>query len=405
MNYKTFGIICLLAALALLGTVAYHNSTKSQVPIVFSARDMLATTWDNYKKGYIESSTGRTVDHQHNDVTTSEGQSYTMLRAVWMDDQAAFNQSWHWTQQFLTQPNSHLFSWLYGKRPDSSYGVRTDIGGQNSASDADTDIALALIFAYSRWQDKAYVDSARAIISDIWDKEVVMIQGKPYLAANDLEKSLSTPTIVMNPSYISPGTYKIFASVDRDHAWDKLADASYQVLKATMQSRLDKTQSAHIPPDWILVDRATGAISAGTAANLSTNYSFDAMRVPWRLALDWQWSQDSRAKDILSDMDFLKNQWRSKGLLYAGYGHDGQSANNFESPAVYGASLGYFLTEDAQDANAIYNQKLLALYNPDTNSWKEPLSYYDDNWAWFGLALYYNFLPNLASASLSAMTN
>lgn len=401
MNYKTFGIISLLGALALLATIAYHNSRKTQVPLVFSSRDMLTTIWDNYKKNFIETSTGRTLDHEHNDITTSEAESYTMLRAVWMDDQSVFDQSWHWTNQFLTESNSHIFSWLYGKGPTGAFGVRTDIGGQNSASDADSDIALALVFAYGRWQDKAYLDSAQAIISDIWNREVVMIQGKPYLAANDVEKTAKTAGIVVNPSYLSPATYKIFATIDPAHAWDKLADNSYQLLTTTLQSRLDKPQSAHIPPDWVIVDRTTGAVSAGTANNLTTNYGFDAMRTPWRLALDWQWNQDSRAKDVLSDMSFLKNQWEGKGKLFATYSHDGQPASDFESAAGYGTSLGYFLVEDAQDANAIYEQKLVSLYNPDTNAWKNQLGYYDDNWAWFGLALYYNFLPNLAPVSAS----
>src|SRR5258708_30516899 len=127
MNYKTFGMICILAAAALFLTVAYHSSIKGQVPLVFSPRDMLASTWSEYKKNYIEPGTARTLDHQHGDVTTSEGQSYTMLRAVWVDDQPAFNQTWSWTQKFMTQPNSHLFSWLYGKRPDGTYGVRADL--------------------------------------------------------------------------------------------------------------------------------------------------------------------------------------------------------------------------------------------------------------------------------------
>lgn len=397
MNYKTFGIICILAALALFLTVAYHHATRNQTPLVFSPRDMLASVWDHYKKDYLESSTGRTLDHQHDDITTSEGESYAMLRAVWNDDQATFDQSWHWTQQFLTQPNSHLFSWLYGKRPDGSYGVRTDLNGQNSASDADSDIALALIFAYGRWQDKSYLDSARAIVQDIWEREVVIIQGQPYLAADDLEKNINSPTIVVNPSYFSPATYKIFATIDPAHPWNKLADVSYQVLSASMRSKLDKPQTVKLPPDWILINRTTGAITPGNVNNLTTNFSFDAMRVPWRIALDWQWYQDPRAKNLLADMSFLKTQWDNLGLLYSGYSHDGQIVNNFESPAMYGASLGYFLVEDAEDANAIYNSKLRGLYNPDTNSWKNNLSYYDDNWAWFGLAMYHNYLPNLAA--------
>ena len=35
--------------------------------------------------------------------------------------------------------------------------------------------------------------------------------------------------------------------------------------------------------------------------------------------------------------------------------------------------------------------------NPDKQQWKNALSYYDDNWAWFGIALTQHALPNLAA--------
>lgn len=403
MNFRTFGLLCLIAAILLIGAVAYHNSQKSSVPIVFSPKDMLGAIWGKYKDRYIEQPSGRTVDHQHDDISTSEGESYSMLRAVWMDDQTAFDQSWQWTNKYLGRSDNHLFSWLYGKRPDGTWGVRADIGGQNSASDADTDIALALVFAYGRWQNPAYLAAAKQIIPDIWNNEVIQVGSMPYLSANNVEKTSGASTFVANPSYFAPYAYRIFARLDPAHPWQKLVDSSYQILNASMDNKLGKNLSNGLPPDWILVDRATAAVSAGTGNNLSSNYSFDAMRVPWRLAIDWQWNQDPRARDTLNKMNFLKNQWRTTGVLYAGYSHDGQLVNDFQAPAMYGGSIGYFLVADVQDANAIYDAKLRSLYNPDTDSWKQPLSYYDDNWAWFGLAMYHNFLPDLSTTAAAGL--
>jgi endo-1,4-beta-D-glucanase Y len=400
MNFKTFGALCVIASALIFATVAYHNSQKSQVPIIFSSKDILATTWRHYKENYIDPS-GRTVDHENNNVTTSEGESYTMLRAVWMDDQSIFDTSWKWTHENLTRSDGHIFSWLFGQRVDGTYGVLSDRGGQNSASDADSDIALALLFAYSRWQDPTYLSTAKDIINDIWKTEVVIINGRPYLAANNLEKNLSSPTVVINPSYFAPYAYKVFSKVDPNHPWSQLVDTSYEVLKTSMNEKLDKFQTVGLPPDWILINRITGLIEAGKSDNLSSNFTFDAMRIPWRIALDWEWNQDSRAKEVLKNMTFLENQWNNKKKIFAGYTHDGQIINDFETPAIYGGSIGYFLVTDVKNANSIYVTKLQSLYNPDTNSWKEELSYYDDNWAWFGLALYNNFLPNLSQATLS----
>ncbi len=66
-----------------------------------------------------------------------------------------------------------------------------------------------------------------------------------------------------------------------------------------------------------------------------------------------------------------------------------------EVPSLYGGTIGYFMLADPAHAADVYQQKLLFLYDPGANAWKVPLSYYDDNWAWFGIALYNHLLPNL----------
>jgi endoglucanase len=64
---------------------------------------------------------------------------------------------------------------------------------------------------------------------------------------------------------------------------------------------------------------------------------------------------------------------------------------------MYGGTIGYFILSASSTAADIYSRKLAFLYDPGADKWKEPLSYYDDNWAWFGIALYNNLLPNLAA--------
>ncbi|MDO8495362.1 MAG: glycosyl hydrolase family 8 [bacterium] len=390
---KLLGGIFIIAAVALIVTVIYYNSAKRQQAIVFSPRSMLDGIWDSYKKEYIAE--GRTVDKQRNNITTSEGQSYSMLRAVWVGDRETFDQVWGWTNANLKRIDSNLFSWMYGQRPNGSYGVLSEAGGDNSASDADTDIAMALLFANVRWGERDYLDSAQAIINDIWEMEVVVIANKPYLAANNLEKERSPEAVIINPSYLSPSAYRLFAQIDSGHDWTKLIDTSYEVIQKSIESPLDKERSINLPPDWILMDRSTAQIKAPNFSNLTSNYSFDAIRLPWRLALDWYWFKEPRALDNLYRLEFLQTQWDEKKLIHAGYAHNGQVISDFESPAVYGGSIGYFLVADSETAKNIYENKLAALYNPDTDSWKNPMSYYDDNWTWFGLALYNNLLPNL----------
>lgn len=397
MGTRLLGYIFIIAALVIIAGVVYRNGNKSEVPIVFSPTQILNATWLNYKNGFLEAGTGRTLDPSRNDVTTSEGESYTMLRAVWLGDKTTFDQSWTWTEDNLQhKTGDHLFSWLFGEEPNGSYGVLTAQGGETTASDADTDIALALLFAYGRWQDHTYLGDARVIMSDIWDNEVVTINGKPYMTADNKEKSGTGPTVAVDPSYLNPAAYRIFAEFDNSHPWAELATTSYEVINESMQAPLNVSKSAGLPPDWINLNKTTGAMSIPSAPN-DTNFGFDALRTPYRIALDYEWFGTPEAKTTLEQMGFLATQWQQNGKLDDTYAHDGTVVTDEEDAAMYGGTIGYFMIADPADAQNVYQQKLQYLFDPDTNTWKEPLDYYDDNWAWFGIALYNHDLPNLTA--------
>src|SRR5688572_27571716 len=107
------------AALAVLVIVGLIKSRNENIPLLFSERTMLSHIWEGYKREYLEPETYRTPDRQRGDITTSEGQSYTMLRAVWNDDKQTFDRSWAWTKNNLQREDA-LFSWLFGQREDGS---------------------------------------------------------------------------------------------------------------------------------------------------------------------------------------------------------------------------------------------------------------------------------------------
>lgn len=395
IQFLVSGFILSLGAL-LLCIGLYVGSDATRIPLTFSTSALSASAWEAYKITYTEKTSNRTMDLDRGYITTSEGQSYTMLRAVWLDDKDTYDKSWKWTRDNLKRPKDNLFSWKYGNLGDGSYGVLTNEGGNNTASDADSDIALSLVFAYARWQDPQYITSARAIVSDIWTIEVVSINGKPYLASNNLEKDSTKGTIIVNPSYFAPYAYRIFAKIDPTHPWMKLVDNSYTVLNTAMTEHLDSGTSANLVPDWIQVNKKTGFISAIGTSTLNTHYSYDAMRAPWRIALDWKWNNEPRAKQTLDQMTFLKDFWKEKGKIFTNYAHNGAAPADYEAPAIYGGTIGYFIVSDPEDAPTVYSKKLLILFDPNNNTWRETLSYYDDNWAWFGMALYNNQLPNLS---------
>lgn len=383
--------------MVIFAIIVIRRDSASVTPLIFSPTQVLASSWYDYKKTYIEPSSHRTIDPERGNSTTSEGQSYTMLRAVWQGDEPTFDASWQWTETNLQHPSDHLLSWLWGAKSDGTYGILTASNGQNSASDADTDTALALIFAYARWQDPNYMTSARAIIQDIWNKEVVMIQDKPYLAADDIEKVSPASTIVVNPSYFNPAAYHLFALVDSTHPWEALRSNAYAVLRDSSSDPLGSNTSSGLPPDWLMIDKKTGTIAAIPATDHDTSFGYDALRIPFRVALDAEWFHNPDATSVLKRFSFLSTAWASGSGLASAYRHDGSVSMPGESAAMYGGTLGYFMVQNPQVATDMYRQKLLSLYDANTGGWSPILSYYDNNWAWFGIALYNGQLPNLAA--------
>ncbi len=387
--------VFMLSSISAISALTYTESSRGDIPLVYAEKDMLQEMWHSYKKEYIEPGTNRTLDKQQNNITTSEGQSYTMLRAVWMDDQETFDKSWQWTKNNL-QRDDALFSWKFGQLPGGTYGIQDNVGGQNTATDGDSDIALSLLMAYSRWKDDKYLYDAKPIIGSIWEREVVMINDKPVLVANNLERD-NPQRVIVNPSYFSPYAYKVFAHVDKNHDWNGLSDNSYALLKQISESKLNTATSAGLPPDWVSIDRTTGEIQAVESPGLTTRFSFDAIRTPWRLALDYAWFKDERSRQLLASYKHLGTEWQSKGQLVAAYNHNGTPAAVYETPATYGATMGYFKVIEPATATTIYKTKLSVLYDPDEQRHKQKLSYYDDNWSWFGTALYLDELPNLTA--------
>jgi endo-1,4-beta-D-glucanase Y len=393
MKMRILGAVLVALGLGLAAFTFSHSTSQSRTSLVFSGNNMLSSLWRNFKTGYIEPSSGRVMDPADSHATTSEGQSYCLLRAVWQDDKPTFDKCWAFARDNLARPGDHLFAWKYGELGGGKHGVLTAVGGQNSASDADSDIAFALIMAYGRWQEPAYLQQAKPIIDDIWKHEVVMVQGRPVLVANNLEAG--NQKMIINPSYWSPYAYRVFANVDRSHPWRSLVDSTYTLLGKTMSQPLDQSTAAGLPPDWATIDRTTGVLAATGHDGLKTDYSFDALRVPWRLALDARWNKEDRAKALLAQMKPLGDQWSENQRLLADYTHAGKPAVDYESPAMYGGAMGYFVgTSQSTD---IYNTKIKALYREDTKSWAQPQGYYNDNWLWFGAALELDALQNLAS--------
>jgi len=358
---------------------------------------ILSRSWESYKRVFVRDG-NHSIDPNQSNNTTSEGQSYIMLRSVWMNDKSTFDKTWDWTRINLKNENE-VFAWKWGKGSSDQEGV-LDVG---SATDADTDIALSLIFAYKRWGEQAYLDSAKSLLASIWITDVKFFRGAYYIIPGNW--AMGNRALTINPSYLSPYAYRIFAQVDTDHPWDRLTDTAYEILKGCMTSPLFIGDNpVNLPPNWCQMDE-NGVFSRAEESGLeSTDYSYDAVRTMWRLALDFKWNSEPRAKELLDlSGKFLQDKWRNDGKILVGYTHNGDPWEEYESVLGYSMSLVNFSITSFEMADQIFNDKIMDKFYEDfdmrSSYWEDSKNYYIQNWAWFGTALYSDKLPNLWSSN------
>lgn len=335
---------------------------------------VLTESWREYVRRFIQAD-GRVIDHKGGGISTSEGQAYAMLRAVWMEDRVTFDKAYTWARNNLNSGvrNDHLWAWKWGKNSSGKWQVLD----KAFASDADQDAALALILASRTWNDNQYLHQALAILRDLWNLGTLKAGDRRYLLAGD---TLCKADICrLNPSYYAPYAYRVFGQFDKGTNWMELVDSSYFLLEAT--SRLTAT---HLPPDWIQLDRKTGQLSL--ASEKDSRFSYDAFRVYWRVALDWELFRDPRAAKYLSQsLTWIVNEWEKRKRLPAVISQTGRPQADYESPEMLAALMPALQAVKAPIAAAM-NQRLRSHYQ--SGVWVDKDSYYIQNWAWFGTALY-----------------
>jgi endo-1,4-beta-D-glucanase Y/4-amino-4-deoxy-L-arabinose transferase-like glycosyltransferase len=325
---------------------------------------------------------------------TSEAQSYAMLRAAWLGDRAAFDAAWAWTQAELINPQGLPgWRWRDGALHDA-----------NSAADADTDMALALLMAGRRWGDQALLDAGRSMARAIWAHDVAIVAGRPYMSAGSWAPA--GEVVAINPSYLAPYAYRVFAAADPEHDWLALVDTSYELLFAASGDPLGAARSAGLPPDWVGLNRATGAIEpVALAADADlTRYAYDAPRTFWRAALDARWSSDGRATALLQQAGFLRDEVARKGAVGAIYAHDGTILEPAPSSVASAGALAALLELDPAAAHGLYAGQILGGLQRDADgalAWGRPDDLYAQDWAWFATALYADALPDLWNTTRS----
>jgi endo-1,4-beta-D-glucanase Y len=208
-----------------------------------------------------------------------------MLIAVYMgskDDQMLFDDLWRYSQAHLN--GNGLMNWAI-----NSGGMTTGMG---AATDADEDIAFALVMADKQWGSAGslnYLNLAKAQINNIWLHEVV---DSKLAGPGD---SWNDPWRNINISYFAPAFYRVFKMVDPAHDWDAVIKTTYDTIIASLTTANGNASNGLVPA-WCASNN--NAISGSQAGPY--HYQYDSCRTPFRIALDWCWFGETRAKDYLT---------------------------------------------------------------------------------------------------------
>jgi endo-1,4-beta-D-glucanase Y len=254
---------------------------------------------------YVEAD-GRVVRHDQGGDTVSEGQAYAMLLAAAIGDRRRFDLAWRWTREHLLRPDG-LLAWHWDD------GAVVDA---EPAADADLDAARALLVAARRFREPAYAEEGRRLGEAI----------RAHMVVNDLLYAgpWARDERVVNPSYLSPRAFEALG-------WDGSLTRTRGVLGALGEP---------LPPDWVRVEGDTVTPTGPPGSDGDAVFSYDAARVPLRLA----------ESCFAEDRELAARSWpalRDRDPLPAVLGLDGAGRTDETSPmALTGAAGAAFAAGD-----------------------------------------------------------
>lgn len=166
----------------------------------------------------------------------------------------------------------------------------------NGATDADLDIAAALLQAGQRWGG-SYSAKALTLIKALRNSVVETCGSIRAIRPGDKWGGCTEGKGgLINPSYYAPAYYRAFAKVDTEGAatWNQLVEDTYPLWTLGWKGHPNKT---FLWPDAQKWNGTAFENGEGFAGN-----GYDACRVPWRIATDYAWSGEPRAQVLLTQI-------------------------------------------------------------------------------------------------------
>ncbi len=265
--------------------------------------------------------------------TVSEGISYGMMISVMMDDQESFDAFFRYADRWSNERG--LMCWYVNAAGTAALGT----GG---ASDADEDIAWALLLASRRWGGRgslyeSYEALACRQIARIYEFEVDHREWPGMFLPGDEWRGKN----VFNPSYFAPYQYRLFGEATGNIAgWNRVIDTGYEIIDRCLNAESGNAENGLVPAWCDFEGRPVEAFPGA-----EQNYQTDSARMPFRMALDFAEARDPRAKSYLDKICGFFLPLGADAII-DGYALDGQplpdrkTVDHGEGSAVFVGCIG-----------------------------------------------------------------
>ena len=269
------------------------------------------------------------------DSTVSEGIGYGMIIAVYMNDQSLFDGLWRYEQAhtamvgYLGNTPSNLMNWYIYADGNTSDGSNGDSDGHGAATDADEDMAWALVMADKQWMggkgslSDTYANYAKKLLGDIWTYETFNYNtpknGSGWGDANCL-----------NISYFAPSHYRAFATFESRWA-SNVVPSIYSIISASLNSS-NGNQDNGLVPAFSTSTGGNDQCGTGGVSNQKHWYQYDACRTPFRIGVDACLNDSSDAKAYVAKTTSFFAPKGVAGIV------DGYELNGTEKPEFPGGT-------------------------------------------------------------------
>jgi endo-1,4-beta-D-glucanase Y len=296
--------------------------------------------------------------------TVSEGIGYGMLIAVYMADQNLFDELWMYERLWLD--GNGLMDWYINAAGSARLGT-------GAATDADEDMAFALVMADRQWGgqgslDRTYLECAKDQIQRFWEHEI--FEGKLPRAGDQWGDWNN-----VNISYFAPAYYRVFSQIDGNAAgWDAVLKTVYDTIDNALNAA-NSNETNGLVPAW--------CTSLGVPGNPG-HYQYDSCRTPFRIGLDWCMFGETRARDYVAKTSQF---FSSIGAIAVA---DGYNLNGTPRPDNPGERSAAFIGPAAVGAmsNASYRRFIEDAYAAvATNQLFAGGTYYEESWTVLSLLM------------------